>query len=73
MPIFNPREDVDQVWPGDGVIYSQRLSALRTKSRLSNIVASPLYGSMTIRSWSTTIKLLDMLNGLSGDQEVKRG
>jgi uncharacterized protein (DUF1697 family) len=72
MPIFNPREDVDQVWPGDGVIYSQRLSALRTKSRLSNIVASPLYGSMTIRSWSTTIKLLDMLNGLSGGQKVER-
>jgi uncharacterized protein (DUF1697 family) len=65
MPVFNPREGVDQVWPGDGVIYSQRLSALRTKSRLSKIVASPLYSSMTIRSWSTAIKLLSMLNGLN--------
>src|SRR5205809_1576858 len=27
MPIFNPREGVDKVWPGNGVIYSQRLSA----------------------------------------------
>ena len=35
MSVFNPREGVDKVWPGDGVIYSQRLSALRTKSRLS--------------------------------------
>ena len=61
MPIFDPREGVDKVWPGDGVIYSQRLSAERTKSRLNTIVASPLYKSMTIRSWSTTTKLLDLL------------
>ncbi len=39
MSVFRPREGVDQVWPGDGVIYSQRLSAQRTKSRLSRIVA----------------------------------
>ena len=61
MPIFKPREGVDEVWPGDGVIYSQRLSAQRTKSRLSAIVASPLYKSMTIRNWNTTTKLLDIL------------
>jgi uncharacterized protein (DUF1697 family) len=61
MPIFHPREGVDKVWPGDGVIYSQRLSAERTKSRLNKIMASPLYKSMTIRSWSTTTKLLDLL------------
>jgi uncharacterized protein (DUF1697 family) len=61
MPIFNPRDGVDKVWPGDGVIYSQRLSAERTKSRLNRVMASPLYKSMTIRSWSTTTKLLDLL------------
>ncbi len=63
MRVFNPREGVDKVWPGHGVIYSQRLSAERTKSRLSRIMASPLYKSMTIRSWNTTVKLLDMLKG----------
>jgi uncharacterized protein (DUF1697 family) len=68
MLVFNPREGVDKVWPGDGVIYSQRLSAERTKSRLSKIMASPLYKSMTIRSWSTTIKLLDMLKGLDASK-----
>jgi uncharacterized protein (DUF1697 family) len=62
MPIFNPREGVDRVWPGAGVVYSQRLSAQRTKSRLSSMMASPLYKSMTIRSWNTTVKLLEMLN-----------
>lgn len=62
MAVFNPREGVDAVWPGDGVIYSQRLSAERTKSRLSAIMASPLYKSMTIRSWSTTVKLWNLIN-----------
>ncbi|MBG0568608.1 DUF1697 domain-containing protein [Actinoplanes aureus] len=61
MPIFNPREGVDRVWPGNGVVYSERLSAQRTKSRLSSIIKSPLYKSMTIRSWSTTIKLSELI------------
>ena len=61
MSVFNPREGVDQVWPGNCVIYSQRLSALRTKSRLSTIVDAPAYQSMTIRSWSTTTKLLSLM------------
>lgn len=62
MAVFAPREGVDKVWPGDGVIYSQRLSAQRTKSRLSKIVGTPAYKSMTIRSWNTTTKLLELLN-----------
>ncbi len=61
MTAFSPREGVDSVWPGDGVIYSQRLSAERTKSRLSKVMASPLYKSMTIRNWATTTALLDLL------------
>lgn len=62
MSVFNPREGVDVVWPGKGVIYSQRLSALRTKSRLGKIVGTLPYKSMTIRSWNTTLKLLDILD-----------
>jgi uncharacterized protein (DUF1697 family) len=61
MPVFSPREGVDKIWPGDGVIYSQRLSSQRTKSRLNKMMASPHYKSMTIRSWQTTIKLLEIL------------
>ncbi|HUX49370.1 MAG TPA: DUF1697 domain-containing protein [Spirochaetia bacterium] len=60
--LFNPREGVDNLWAGDGVIYSQRLSVQRTRSRLSRIMATPEYQSMTIRSWSTTTKILEMLN-----------
>ena len=61
LPAFSPREGVDQVWAGDGVIYSQRLSSERTKSRLNKIMESPLYKSMTIRNWNTTTKLLELL------------
>lgn len=61
ISVFKPREGVDQVWCGNGAIYSQRLSALRTRSRLSAIMASPLYKSMTIRTWNTTLKLLDIM------------
>jgi uncharacterized protein (DUF1697 family) len=61
MAVFNPREGVDKIWPGDGVIYSQRLSSKRTKSRLNRIMATPEYKAMTIRSWSTTTKLSEIL------------
>lgn len=64
-PVFSPREGVDKVWPGKNVIYSQRLSTERTKSRLNKITAFPLYKSMTIRSWSTTTKLLALLDATS--------
>ncbi len=61
MAAFDPRDGVDTVWPGKGVIYSQRLSAQRTKSRLGKIAASPMYASMTIRSWTTTTKLVSLI------------
>lgn len=60
LEIFTPREGVDVVWPGNGVVYSQRLSAERAKSRLSRIMSSPLYKQMTIRTWSTTVKLFEL-------------
>ena len=65
IKIFNPREGVDKVWQGDLAIYSQRLSAQLTKSRLSKIISSPLYKQMTIRSWTTTAKLLELLNAIT--------
>ena len=66
MQVFDPREGVDKVWPGDGVIYSQRLSSQRTKSRLNKMMGTPAYKSMTIRNWSTTTKLLEILKNRNG-------
>ncbi len=62
ISVFNPREGVDKIWPGKGVIYSQRLGAERTKSRLGTIAGTPVYKSMTIRSWNTTTKLLKIIS-----------
>ena len=67
MKVFDPRPGVDEVWPGTGVIYSQRLSAQRTKSRLSKIVGTPAYKSMTIRSWATTMALLERMEAPEAD------
>lgn len=69
MVAFSPREGVDVVWPGNGLIYSQRLSAQRTKSRLGRITAFPVYKSMTIRSWQTTLALMDLVKDVDdGDR-----
>jgi uncharacterized protein (DUF1697 family) len=68
--VFDPREGVDKVWTGDGVVYAQRLSAERTRSRLSKIMASPLYTSMTIRNWNTTTRLLDIVEGMAAGKKL---
>ncbi|HEX9766269.1 MAG TPA: DUF1697 domain-containing protein [Nitriliruptorales bacterium] len=61
MRVVELREGVDRAWPGTGVLYFQRLSERRTQSRMSRIAATPEYQQMTIRSWRTTTKLLDLL------------
>ncbi|MEO8469497.1 MAG: DUF1697 domain-containing protein [Chloroflexota bacterium] len=61
MKVFDPRPGVDEVSPGEAVIYSQRLSAQRTKSRLGKIVGTPAYKSMTVRNWATTTALLERM------------
>jgi uncharacterized protein (DUF1697 family) len=62
MRVMSPRDGVDQVWPGPGVLYIARLNAELTKSRLGRIVGTPEYQRMTIRSWTTTTKLLVLLD-----------
>jgi uncharacterized protein (DUF1697 family) len=64
MRVVAQREGVDQAWPGAGVVYFARLSERRTESRMSRIVGTPEYQQMTIRSWSTTTKLLGLLDDL---------
>lgn len=58
---FQIKEGVDTMWQGDGVIYFQRLSSERTKSKLNKIMSSSYYKSMTIRNWNTTTKVLELL------------
>jgi uncharacterized protein (DUF1697 family) len=59
--VFDPREGVDSVWPGKGVIYHQRLTARRTETRMSKVVGTRTYRSMTVRSWQTILALLELM------------
>ncbi|MCV7434238.1 DUF1697 domain-containing protein [Mycolicibacterium bacteremicum] len=65
MRIIELRDGVDQAWPGTGVVYFARLGAERSKSKMSRITAKPEYKQMTIRSWTTTVKLLALLDAQS--------
>lgn len=59
--LFDPPEGIDRVWMGKAVVYLARLAARASESRLSNIVSSPEYKNMTVRSWPTTRKLAELM------------
>jgi uncharacterized protein (DUF1697 family) len=61
MTVVKLRDGVDQAWAANGVVYFQRLSAQRTKSRMGQLVGTPEYKLMTIRSWKTATKLYELL------------
>lgn len=58
MPI---QPGVDRVFAGDGVLYCSRLASRAAESRLSRIMAKPIYQNMTIRNWNTTRKLAALM------------
>jgi uncharacterized protein (DUF1697 family) len=70
MGVVELREGVDGAWAGKGVLYFARLASRASSSRLSRIVARPEYQNMTIRSWSTTRKLLDLMDSRSNLRRV---
>jgi uncharacterized protein (DUF1697 family) len=57
------KEGVDQAHAGRGVIYWSRLASRASSSRLSRVASMPIYKSMTIRSWTTTVKLKELMDG----------
>ena len=60
--VLEMREGVDRAWAGKDVLYFARLAARASSSRLSKVVMLPEYKNMTIRSWSTTKKLLALMD-----------
>jgi uncharacterized protein (DUF1697 family) len=58
------RPGVDELHARKGVVYSSRLARRATQSRINRIASLPIYQSMTIRSWSTTSKLLRLMDEL---------
>jgi uncharacterized protein (DUF1697 family) len=60
------KEGVDRAYAGRGVIYTSRLASKATQSRLTRIISTPIYKSMTLRNWNTTTRLLGKMNEASG-------
>lgn len=56
------KEDVDQAFAGNGVLYFSRLTARAAQSHLSRIIGTPIYQRMTIRNWNTTIRLISLMD-----------
>jgi uncharacterized protein (DUF1697 family) len=62
MGLVDLRDGIDSAWAGKGVVYFSRLAARASGSRISKLVARPEYQDMTIRSWTTTRKLLALMD-----------
>jgi uncharacterized protein (DUF1697 family) len=56
------RDGVDEAFAGDGVLYFSRLRSRATQSYLNRVAVLPVYQSMTIRNWNTTIKLRGLMD-----------
>jgi uncharacterized protein (DUF1697 family) len=54
------RDGVDRAAAGPGVLYFATLKSAATRSGLQRIIGSPVYQSMTIRNWNTTVKLEEL-------------
>ena len=61
LSLAQPREGVDRIWAGTGVVYFSRLTSRATSSRLNKLISLPIYKDMTIRNWNTTAKLAELL------------
>jgi uncharacterized protein (DUF1697 family) len=56
------REGVDSVALGPGALYFSRVAAEATKTRIQRLMALPVFQQMTVRTWRTTIRLLELLD-----------
>ena len=52
---------VDDIAAGDHALYFRRLANEAAQSKLSKLVQRPVYKSLTIRNWNTTMKLLHLV------------
>jgi uncharacterized protein (DUF1697 family) len=60
-PHLSVNADVDEATIGERAFYYRRISALASRTRLTRIMSTPLYASLTLRNWRTAVSLADML------------
>lgn len=68
--LLEVKEGVDSAWAGERVLYFSRLASRASSSRMGRIVSLPEYQDMTIRTWSTTTRLLALMQAAAA--KVKR-
>jgi uncharacterized protein (DUF1697 family) len=56
------RDGVDSITPGPGALYFSRTVAQATKTRITRLMSMPIFQQMTVRSWRTTTRLLELLD-----------
>lgn len=56
------REGVDSVAPGPGAVYFSRVAARATKTRIQKFMALPVFQRVTVRTWKTSVRLLELLD-----------
>ena len=61
MQNVSTKEGVDNAYAGVSVLYFSRLTSKASQSHLTKIIKLPIYQNMTIRNWSTTTKLLALM------------
>ena len=57
----SPREGVDTICRGKGVVYVSRLISMAGKSHLVRVNKMPIYQNITVRSWNTAVKLFELM------------
>ena len=57
-----PRDGVDVVTAGKGVLYMSTVLGALSRSGLTKVVGKRIYQDMTIRSYSTCLRILDLMN-----------
>ncbi|MDR0368926.1 MAG: hypothetical protein LBH82_07310, partial [Bacteroidales bacterium] len=55
------RENTDEVYEGNKVLYFKRLKEEITKTYLARIAGTPLYKYVTLRNWNTTEKIFNLM------------
>ena len=64
---LRPKEGVDKASAGRSAAYISRSIERASQSSLTRMIRLPLYRDVTVRSWSTTTKLLDMMKQMAGE------
>ncbi|MET0975494.1 MAG: DUF1697 domain-containing protein [Leifsonia sp.] len=57
------RAGVDSAALGPGAIYFSRVAAQARKTRITRLMGMPVFQTMTVRTWRTTTRLLELLDG----------